>query len=614
MMKFFMSLVCLRVVIALQSHENCGIQDQTVGLIIGGEKIKPNEYPWSVALFYKGNGTKYNFICGATLIATNKVITASHCLQSKYSSIIKKAEDIELRMGSYDLSKAGEVGSLTIKPSSITLHPEWNSAITSYDADIAVLELPQDVPITKFIRPICIWERRRGYPNFLEGVVVGWGLSAHDKHVHENIARHLYVPVITNEKCFLDEPEFAQMSSNRTFCGGARNGQGPCKGDSGSGMFFLHDGKFYIGGIVSASTFDTLQNCDVTNYAVYTDFFKFTPWLSGKKFNEKSQSQLACESFKGKRPQKPINFQNAELPSNEADIGEFPHMVLIGYENLFTYESNEIHFGCNGALLSEKFVISTVHCVSHHHSVRKPAIVRFGAIKKDFKINGKQIAADVPIKVFELKTLFLKIDNNSIILQNIIMHEDYAAATWQNDISLIELERPAPLSYFVWPACLFNEFDSTRRLWIATSPWSNVSRHRPEPYYQKFPVQEISMEECKTAYKSQGIDITSNFLCAKYVINNVITYYYGRGGAPIQILQGDSFYIGGINFFGIVSKDKFSVKYPDVYIRIASYIDWIEEQVWKDDEADNGPENYIVSDRVIGQSIREPGVISFPED
>lgn len=38
----------------------------------------------------------------------------------------------------------------------------------------------------------------------------------------EDIARQVQVTAVTNEHCFLHNPEFARISSNRTFCAGGK--------------------------------------------------------------------------------------------------------------------------------------------------------------------------------------------------------------------------------------------------------------------------------------------------------------------------------------------------------------------------------------------------------
>ena len=75
---------------------------------------------------------------------------------------------------------------------------------------------------------------------------------------------------------------FLELTSNRTFCAGNRNGNGPCHGDSGSG-FALQDPKtkrYHLRGIVSLTIFDErIMSCDLTQYVVYVDVAKHLDWI-----------------------------------------------------------------------------------------------------------------------------------------------------------------------------------------------------------------------------------------------------------------------------------------------------------------------------------------------
>jgi secreted trypsin-like serine protease len=53
-----------------------------------------------------------------------------------------------------------------------------------------------------------------------------------------------------------------------------------CNGDSGGGMVFKNNNKWFLRGLVSVSV--ALQNklrCDPNEYAVFTDVAKFLPWI-----------------------------------------------------------------------------------------------------------------------------------------------------------------------------------------------------------------------------------------------------------------------------------------------------------------------------------------------
>jgi secreted trypsin-like serine protease len=66
----------------------------TIWRIVGGEKIKPGEFPWMVSLQY--NGQHY---CAGTLINNKWVVTAAHCVDSNAPYPAKVA------LGVYNLSK-----------------------------------------------------------------------------------------------------------------------------------------------------------------------------------------------------------------------------------------------------------------------------------------------------------------------------------------------------------------------------------------------------------------------------------------------------------------------------------------------------------------------------
>lgn len=51
---------------------------------------------------------------------------------------------------------------------------------------------------------------------------------------------------------------------------------------------------------------------------------------------------------------------------------------------------------------------------------------------------------------------------------------------------------------------------------------------------------------------------------------------HGDSGGPLQYKLNDTYYIAGIVSFGVSCGSTF----PDVYTRVSSYIDWIEEIVW----------------------------------
>lgn len=208
---------------------------------------------------------------------------------------------MEIKLGKHDLSK-NESGSLSVTPKEILIHPSWNTSSESYDADIALLILANPIEYSTSIFPICLWNKP-SEPRHTSGMIIGWGKAKFGGN-YEDKPREVDLAIILNEQCFLKSTRLTAISSERTFCAGNPElGRAVCSGDSGSGLF-IRDGIFwYLRGIVSASLFGQNKECDVTNYAVFTNALKFKDWIDEVSLQIKeflpepptnSQKEIVC--------------------------------------------------------------------------------------------------------------------------------------------------------------------------------------------------------------------------------------------------------------------------------------------------------------------------------
>lgn len=101
-------------------------------------------------------------------------------------------------------------------------------------------------------------------------------------HHHDLI--HVYptefnLPIRSNTECFLTQPRFKSISSQRTFCaGGLNSGQCLEVGNSGASLAIKVGESFYMKGIVSASFID-IAGCDNVTFTLFTDVLKFKSWM-----------------------------------------------------------------------------------------------------------------------------------------------------------------------------------------------------------------------------------------------------------------------------------------------------------------------------------------------
>ena len=178
------------------SEFRCGSElkgSQANTRIIGGESSDEGEWPWAVQLLrYR------NLVCGATLIASNWVVSAAHCflehafldLKTKNYLITLgatkrvftsfKTDTIEVRK-SISISNPGLNLHLNFTenvqmmvPSLIQPHPRFSYETNSHD--IALIGLPRSVQFSNYIQPACLPKPTHGMPQ--EGdqcLVIGWG-------------------------------------------------------------------------------------------------------------------------------------------------------------------------------------------------------------------------------------------------------------------------------------------------------------------------------------------------------------------------------------------------------------------------------------------------------
>lgn len=112
----------------------------TVLSIIDGELIKDIEkYKYMVRIQYHNSPNISIYICGAIVISNRTVLTAAHCVKNLKINKLS----FSLIFGTVDLDKPYHVVNITDE--NIVIHPEYSGGAPSYENDIAVMELKQNL-------------------------------------------------------------------------------------------------------------------------------------------------------------------------------------------------------------------------------------------------------------------------------------------------------------------------------------------------------------------------------------------------------------------------------------------------------------------------------------
>jgi len=180
-------------------------------------------------------------------------------------------------LGVHNLQKKDSSLSISADIESIYVHKHWNIDVESFDGDIAILKLVDEIQFNNFVRPICLADEYSKVIEVSTGIVVGFGLT--ENGTPSEIANKLEIAITDYHSCIAKNPDISTFASGRTFCGGPADGRGVCSGDSGSGVYVKHNEIFYLRGLVSSSLVNKNFQCDTYKQAIFTDVTQYHRWI-----------------------------------------------------------------------------------------------------------------------------------------------------------------------------------------------------------------------------------------------------------------------------------------------------------------------------------------------
>ncbi|XP_067010914.2 chymotrypsin-2 [Anabrus simplex] len=227
-----------------------------------------------------------------------------------------------------------------------------------------------------------------------------------------------------------------------------------------------------------------------------------------------------------------LDIGSRVINGENASPGEIPYIVSLRRGNS--------HF-CGGSILNANWVITAAHCV---------------------------VSTSASSVTVVTGTTTLNAGGNKYSVSRIINHSGYsAAASWRNDIALLKVASPIQLSSSIQPVKLpAANKNQGAGLPVLVSGWgySSYPGWTLPNNLQKLNLQLVSNEDCQSRHTG---NIYETSVCAS--AGNGKGVCNGDSGGPlVEASSGE--------LVGIVSWGRpCAVGYPDVYTRVAKYIDWI---------------------------------------
>ncbi|XP_055596422.1 CLIP domain-containing serine protease B4-like [Uranotaenia lowii] len=224
-------------------------------------------------------------------------------------------------------------------------------------------------------------------------------------------------------------------------------------------------------------------------------------------------------------------------------------------------------YHCGGNLITNQYVLTAAHCLDDLDEDYNISYVRLGEwdLLSDKDCDRNSICNDPPVDVG---------------IGKLIVHKGYNKHSLINDIALIKLKNPVEFTDFVSPICLptapKTKNKNTDKMVFTAVGWGNTEHKNStyeygSRYKLEVKLNGVNITYCKEVYDE---DFLESQMCAGAEKGKDTCQGDSGGGLVAQV---DGYYYE----YGIVSWGRGCGQrdIPGVYTRVASYLDWIEDNI-----------------------------------
>ncbi|XP_047463409.1 enteropeptidase [Mugil cephalus] len=205
--------------------------------VVGGVNAGKGAWPWIVSLQWNGR-----HVCGASLIGSDWLLTAAHCVYGKnvqlhlWTAVLGLLSQTELDSGDVQTRRVDRV----------VFHHRYDRR--TKEADVAMMHLQQPISFSRWVYPLCLPPEGQDVSVGTKCLIAGWGRDTEGNL--PSILQEAQVPVVGAVQCQSWLPEYS-LTSSMLCAGYPEGGVDTCQGDSGGPLIRLEGGGWTLIGVAS---------------------------------------------------------------------------------------------------------------------------------------------------------------------------------------------------------------------------------------------------------------------------------------------------------------------------------------------------------------------------
>ncbi|XP_020899808.1 chymotrypsin-like elastase family member 1 isoform X1 [Exaiptasia diaphana] len=239
--------------------------------IVNGANADAHEWPWQVSLQQDSSGSSH--FCGGSIIATEWVLTAAHCVEYYRRS----PGSFQIVVGAHDKDQKTQHQEIHYAKQ-IYIHTSWNRR--RLRADVAFIRLTKKISLHKHVSTIPLPRQGDRVSVGTKCFATGWGYKKGNDHSSlAKVLQEADLTIAPQQKC---DNMFTSISVDNTMVCAGGQGKGACSGDSGGPLACWENGQWVLRGIAS---FVMGRRCSVRHYTVFARVSSFVDWMQNKMNN-----------------------------------------------------------------------------------------------------------------------------------------------------------------------------------------------------------------------------------------------------------------------------------------------------------------------------------------